>query len=455
MIDEASLLGLCQALSLLMSVTFFGYVVIILVPFLRARHPERGQSDSFQWHLFVPCRDEEAVVDGTIRYLTTTFPYAHVWIIDDASEDETGVIAHRSAAANPHVHVVDRRLPNARQGKGAALNQAYFQLDGFLTDTGADRRRVVVGVVDADGAPSPDCLDVVSARRLFGNPEVGGVQIEVRMNNCDERPPGGPVPRMLGRLLVRMQDIEFRTVIAAVQYSRRASNTVGLGGNGQFTRLAALDDLRDAYGEPWHGSLLEDFELGVHLLLKGWRNAYTAAAYVEQEGLFSPQRFIVQRTRWGQGVMQCVKYLPALWASRRVSHLGAIEAAYYLMQPWLTLVGTVVYSIPVAVFGYALATIPGFAVQVVTGWTGVLLACYAFFGIGIFAMWGVVYRAKVAPHRSVLTGLGWGLAYFVYVYGFYITTWRAFFRIVARRGGWAKTRRNAEIVGRGPVALDR
>lgn len=450
-----TVVGVAQALSLLLSVAFFAYVFVLIVPFLRGRSDAPGNAQDFDWHFFVPCRDEEVVIGGTLEYLTTTFPQAHVWIIDDASDDQTARIAADFSLSNPRVHLVRRHLPNARTGKGDALNDAYGQLHDFLNqDLSYDRSRAIVCVVDADGAPAPNCLDVVSGPLLFGQTDVGGVQIEVRMMNCDDTPPGNRLQRFIGKQLVRMQDIEFRTVIAAVQQSRRMSNTVGLGGNGQFARLTALDDLKKEFGRPWHGSLLEDFELGLHLLLLGWRNAYTASTYVAQEGLYSTQRFIVQRTRWGQGVMQCMKYLPKLWNSKHVSNLGAIEVGYYLFQPWLTLLGTLVYTVPVVWFVYTLATVDGLMYHVLHGWIGILLLTYTFFGVGIFAIWGIIYRKRFTPERSTFVGFGWGLAYFVYVYGFYLTTWRAFFRIILGRSGWSKTRRNAEVNIAGPIALD-
>lgn len=450
-----TVVGVAQALSVLLSVSFFMYVAVLIVPFLRSKADEAGASQHFDWHFFVPCRDEEAVIAATLEYLTATFGGAHIWIIDDASDDRTAEIAAAFARTNPCVHLVRRQLPEARLGKGAALNAAYDSLNAFLAlDPEADRSRAIVCVVDADGAPAANCLDVVSSSRLFGSEDIGGVQIEVRMKNCEDRPPGNRLQRFLGTQLVRMQDIEFRTVIAAVQQSRRKSNTVGLGGNGQFARLSALDDLQQKYGRPWHGSLLEDFELGLHLLLLGWRNAYTATTHVEQEGLHSSKRFIVQRTRWGQGVMQCIKYLPKLWNSPNVSNLGALEVGYYLFQPWITLLGTLIYTIPVAYFIYALATIDGLMHHVLHGWVGILLVVYAAFGMGVFAVWGIIYRKRFAPERSFLVGIGWGLAYFVYVYGFYITTWRAFGRIFLGRSGWSKTRRNAEVSVLGPIALD-
>lgn len=65
-----------------------------------------------------------------------------------------------------------------------------------------------------------------------------------------------------------------------------------------------------------------------------------------QEGLYSLRRFLVQRTRWGQGTMQCARYLRRIWDSPHVSTLGAAEMMYYLAQPWLQLLGSLLYPIP-------------------------------------------------------------------------------------------------------------
>ena len=39
--------------------------------------------------------------------------------------------------------------------------------------------------------------------------------------------------------------------VSAIQCARRFTKSVGLGGNGQFSRLSALDTLADTNGEPW------------------------------------------------------------------------------------------------------------------------------------------------------------------------------------------------------------
>jgi 1,2-diacylglycerol 3-beta-glucosyltransferase len=343
---------------------------------------------------------------------------------------------------------VSRRFPDARKGKGAALNAAYRELSDLLPAS-ADRSRVVIGVIDADGRPAPNCLRVCAGAGLFGDPGVGSVQVVVRMINRDDPRPfphRGRLVNALGHLLARLQDLEFRVPIAAIQATRRVTGTVGLGGNGQFSRMSALDRVAEDSDGPWRGALLEDYELSLHLLMTGHRNECTQDTYVDQEALPDIRRLIRQRTRWGQGTMQCGAYLRRLWGSPYVSKLGALEATYYLLQPWLQLVGTIVYPVPLAVFiaNYAAGPGPMGSWLVRGGWSLVLF--YLVAGVGPFALWGPVYRARCERQLGFLRSLGLGVGYSLFVLIFYITSWRAFFRILRGQEDWFKTRRNAEFL---------
>ncbi|MDH6136657.1 1,2-diacylglycerol 3-beta-glucosyltransferase [Kitasatospora sp. MAA4] len=447
--------GLAQALALLMSTTFLCYVFIILRPYLRHKTQPEGRAQDFVWHLFVPCRDEAAVIDATLDNLLSAFDDAHVWVVDDASTDATAQLVRSRMRDCDRLHLVSRTFPEARQGKGPALNAAYAALDQSLAPD-ADRSKVIVGVIDADGRLSANCLDVCAAPHHFGDEQVGSVQVAVRMINRDDpRPrPGGRIANWWGRLLVRMQDLEFRCAISALQMTRKYTRTVGLGGNGQFSRLSALDDVRRAYGTPWHGALLEDYELGVHLMLVGHRNAYTVDALVDQEGLPDLRRLLTQRTRWGQGTMQCATYIPQLWNSRKIPTIGVLEATYYLLQPWMQIVGTVVYPVPMIIVAW----------NVMADWTAMsgwflgggwmLLLLLIAMGLGPFLLWGPIYTRRCEPGIGLLRGLGFGLAYTVFIATFYVTSWRALLRILQGRTGWSKTRRNAEIGHPGPVAVE-
>jgi cellulose synthase/poly-beta-1,6-N-acetylglucosamine synthase-like glycosyltransferase len=440
--------ALAQAVALLMSVAFVTYTVVIVVNFLRYRPGRPGDGGTLAWHLFVPALNEEQVIGGTVGYLRATFPAAHVWVIDDDSDDGTAPIVAGRAAADPLIHLVSRRGPDARTGKGDALNAAYRALSQWLP-AATDRARMIVGVVDADGRPAPNCLDVCAGGTLFGDPAVGSVQVLVRMMNRGNRRPfpnRGRLVNFLGQTLVRLQDMEFRVPISAIQLTRQRTRTVGLGGNGQFSRLSALDLVTDQNGRPWRGALLEDYELSLHLMMAGHRNEYTQDTYVDQEGLPDIRRLIRQRTRWGQGTMQCGVYLRGLWTSPHVSVIGALEATYYLFQPWLQIIGTLVYPVPLAVFiaNYAAGPAQMRAWAAQGGW--MIVAYYLVLGLGPFVAWGPAYRRRCEPGTSSLSALALGLAYSLFVGILYVTSWRAFCRILRGRNEWFKTRRNAEFL---------
>lgn len=446
---------LLQAVGILLSGLFLFYVGFLLLPTRVERRVSERATD-LDWHFFVPARDEAIVIGNTVEHLRDWYPDAHVWVIDDASTDRTADIVSEIAAYDPHVHLVQRRLPHARIGKGDALNSAYRALMQWLP---RDRNpaRVIVGVIDADGRPSRNCLDVCAGTDLLGDPAIGGVQVEVRMINRNDRKPileAGRAANFFARQLIRMQDIEFRAVAVAMQRSRsRWTKTAGMGGNGQFTRLSALCDLDTGDGVVWRNSLIEDFELGLHLLLAGWATAFTSRAWVDQEALFSLRRFLTQRTRWSQGVMQNFVNLGRVWRSPRLKMAGVIELTYSLLQPWLAMLGLVIVPGLLALIAFGPLAHSGPLHNLIENYAWAILLGYAVLGLGPFIVWGCVYRYRCARDRNFFVGVGWGLTYFVYVSANYVTAWRAFGRIAFKRQAWTKTRRNDEVMAAEPVQV--
>ena len=439
------------ATALVMS--FLTYVALILIPFLRLKPKPPGDPSGFEWHFFVPCRDEEAVIDVTMSRLRSTFPDSHVWVIDDDSDDLTASLVDARRAHDPYVHLVRRRRPEARLGKGAALNAAYDRLQEWLP-SGTDRSRVIVCVVDADGEMAANALEQAAGDHAFGDPKVGAAQITVWMKNRnDADAAGGPFRSGFSRYLVRMQDLEFRTIIAGMQSLRTSTGTVGLGGNGQFTRLAVLDEIGRLHGEPWHGSLLEDYELGVHVLLAGHQIRHLHDTHVEQEGLVDLSRFLTQRTRWAQGNIQCSKYLRNIIGSHHFDGSGVVESAYYLMLPFMQLAGFVTWIVLAFVLGTRFATYPGGLGGVLADNWGLLIV-FLIVGVGPFAVWGPVYRARCERDAPWLMGIAWGLGQWLYSFYTWVTAVRAFSRVLRGRQGWAKTRRNGERAAIGVVAKE-
>ncbi|WP_025779352.1 glycosyltransferase [Brevibacterium sp. VCM10] len=420
------------------------YVSLLLIAYVRQKAVDPGDPTDFTWHFLIPCRDEESVIAETVSAARTSFPTAHIWVIDDASEDSTAAIVTDIMDVDDRTHLISRLLPEARTGKGKALNAAYLSVSEYVGADPDERARAVIGVLDADGFLSDNALAVLSGPAGFGDDTLGAAQLEVWMKNRGDkqpRPGRGWYLNLLGRFLVRMQDIEFRTSNSAMQQLRVTTGTVGMGGNGQFTRLTVLDALTEDHGEPWGNKLSEDYELGLNILTRGFRNGYFPQAHVSQEALPYFRRLLTQRTRWGQGIMECASNLPALRKSRALRFPGFVEIHYFMSQPWLMMLNLLLIPIVTAV-----AIAQGFFGFVSDAATWIIVLTGLVFVILPYALWGPLYRRwgpePIGRTTSVLLGLG----YLVYVYFTYFYYPRAIARMVTGRNSWAKTKRNADDV---------
>jgi cellulose synthase/poly-beta-1,6-N-acetylglucosamine synthase-like glycosyltransferase len=322
--------------------------------------------------------------------------------------------------------VLRRDPPDARKGKGEALNAAYRMIRDLTLAEGADPARVAVGVIDGDGRGSENLLREVS--RLMRDGSVAGVQCRVRIHNRD-------------RVLAAIQDLEFACVANASQLMRDYLGTVGLGGNGQFVRLASLVRLGDA---PWSKCLVEDLELGLRIHLAGERIRYTGLGAVTQQGLVDVKRLLRQRTRWAQGNLQCIRYVPKLVRARHIRNGPLVELLYYLLAPWLNAFGMLAVAVLWTTAIWNLSTDTGLAF--VNSW-GELAGLMVMWAVGMLApgvLWGVLHRIQLRDERSIRLALA-ALSYPVFLMLGLISTWRAIGRQISGRQAWAKTERLPDV----------
>lgn len=419
------------------------YISMLIFGYLRWKPNETGDPQAMEWHFLVPCRDEEAVIAATISSARTSFPHAHVWVIDDGSDDATAAVVRGARAVDERVHLISRVKPEARIGKGKALNYAYRFVSDHVGQDPRRRRNAVIGILDADGYLSDGALDHLAGPQTFGDLSVGAAQLEVWMKNRDDQRPRadrGRLGNLLARYLVRMQDLEFRTTNSAMQMLRVRTGSVGMGGNGQFTRLSVLDELSEAHGEPWGNKLAEDYELGLRIIGLGYRNHYVPEAHVSQEALPYLRRLLTQRTRWSQGNLECVSQLPELRRSKALGLAGLLEIHYFMSQPFIMMFNLL--ALPLLTF---LAFREG-RLGLLAGTDGVLAAAAVLvFLLLPYASWGLLYRHRTRSEggRGV-AGIFVGLGAFIYLYATYLYYPRAMARMVTGRTGWAKTPRNAD-----------
>ncbi|MEZ5138335.1 MAG: glycosyltransferase [Acidimicrobiales bacterium] len=291
---------------------------------LRAAAEELARTGTYvppdQWQpqavfAIVPCLDEALVIDPTVRALVASSPLTRVVVVDDASDDGTREAA--LACGDPRVTVLRRELPEARLGKGPALNHAFAWICEQVAAEALDPDRVLVLVMDADGRLSEGAIAKVAS--LFADPRVGGAQLGVRIRNRADN------------VLATIQDIEFWGIAALGQLGRIRTATVSLGGNGQFARFAALRSVGDA---PWSPALTEDLDLAITLSIQGWHLTSHSECWVSQQGLTEIRPLIKQRTRWFQGHMTtAVTRLGELWRSPHLSNTSVLEVTSYLLIP--------------------------------------------------------------------------------------------------------------------------
>lgn len=377
--------------------------------------PPEGPTGEFLWVFLVPALNEEVTIaDSLERLLAIRLERSRVLVVDDGSDDDTAAILVSAARRDPRLAVLTRRAPDARRGKAAALNAGYRALPEAIGDW--PRERAIVVVVDADGRLHPDAP--ARAAVHFDDPAVGGVQALVRIYNRS-------------RPLAWLQDVEFSIYAYLFQAGRTPWGTAGMGGNGQFNRLSALDRIAGEEG-PWQDRLTEDQDLGLRLILDGWRGHQELGATVDQQGLPGLRKLYRQRTRWAQGNIQAIAHLPAVLRAP-LPLASRLELALYLLNPgFQAFIGFVLVSaIVLAVTGEASFWDEGEWWQLglfyVLGFGGVVFGCLA--------------RGAARGPLGLVGGYLLSFPYALYSWILWPALLRAAVRQLLGRGGWAKTDR--------------
>ncbi len=393
------------------------------------RDPLRGTGEAdesnYLWVFFVPALNEEVTIaDSVGRLREVEVANSRILVINDGSDDRTGEILEAMDQRN--LTVLTRVSPEARQGKSEALNDAWRYLTEVLLREGEcagwDPSRVIVTIVDADGR-----LDRHAGRvaRHFNDERVGGVQSLVRIYNRRS-------------VLTWAQNIEFSVFGFVFQMGRMGWGTANMGGNGQFNRLQALNEVAE-FGKsgklgPWReGRLTEDQDIGLRLIRAGWQGRQSTLVTIDQQGLNSLRALYRQRTRWAQGGWQMLDLVPTMAKNPHLGFVAKWDQFWYLMTPLLqAFVGATValsivllatgvvevrWSIPIVLLIYVFSVAPGIA--------GVLFA-----------------RRSLNPLR-ILAQVLLAHGYALYSLLIFPVVYRSLLRYLRGATSWAKTRREA------------
>jgi cellulose synthase/poly-beta-1,6-N-acetylglucosamine synthase-like glycosyltransferase len=244
-----------------------------------------------------------------------------------------------------------------------------------------------------------------------------------------------------------MQDMEFVGFSSYVQVARDRIGSSGLGGNGQFTRLQALQELGE---DPWDSkSLTEDLDLGLRLVEAGWVTRFTNKVFVHQQGLESWRPLLKQRTRWIQGHYQSWGHIPRILKSQKVKFWTKVDLTTYLLL--VTSVVLIAFNLVVGLLGTfgLITTQNNFLAQIPFGFWYTLINYVLLLGpISIFAY---VYQKHSDNPLKWWELPGFCLLFTLYSYVWAIVTLRAWTRMILGKNNWVKTTRVADEVTLGKI----
>lgn len=391
------------------------------------RDPLRGTGEHLEsdylWVFMVPALNEEVTIaDSVGRLREVQVTHKRILVINDGSDDRTGEIL--AAMPQQDLTVLTRTLPEARQGKSEALNDAWRHLTEVVLaqEAGWDPRNVIVAIVDADGRLDPHAGRIA---KHFEDARVGGVQSLVRIYNRRS-------------VLTWAQNLEFAIFGYVYQMGRLGWGTANMGGNGQFNRLQALNEVAvvGSSGKlgPWReGRLTEDQDIGLRLIRAGWQGRQSTLVKIDQQGLNSLRALYRQRTRWAQGGWQMLDLVPTMAKNPNVGFVAKWDQFWYLMTPLLqafmgsTVVLSVLlfatgivdvrWSIPIVVLVYVFSVAPAIA--------------------------GAVFARRSLNPLWVLAQVLLAHVYALYSLMIFPVVYRSLFRYLIGAGSWAKTRREA------------
>lgn len=385
----------------------------------------KNKKDKLYFFIIIPCYNEEKVIRRTLYRLFKNTFNGEVVVVDDDSSDKTTQIVEKMN--NDRIKLIKRKLPNAQKGKGDSLNLALKYVRAKSSKMDYDKRNIIVGVLDADGALCKQAFRKLKV--AFSKPHIKVVQLRVKMYNSFKN------------MLQVSQDVEFFTINNLAQITRRYSRTIALSGNGQFFRLGTI--LTTLGKKPWGTALLDDYEMTLKLMMAGVEITYMPEAYVYQESLSSVKKFIKQRSRWVQGNLDCLKYFRVVMKSKRIDVVQKTGVIYFLLQPWINFISDMITIILFFSLWYIIIFKVKFSISIATSLLGLFM---------ISLIWGGYFTClylknlkdfgEKRPRLKLLVELPFIISY-VYVFLFFSII-IAFYRKAFNKNSWFKTERDSE-----------
>ena len=281
-----------------------------------------------------------------------------------------------------HCRILGPRFKYVREDNVKGFKAGALRL--ALEHTAPDAK--IIGVIDADYVVHPNWLkDLVPS---FADPEVGLVQAPQDHRNCSHT------------ITEAMMNREYAGFFDIGMVQRNEANAIVTHGTMCLLRRDALLDA----GNWSSDTIVEDTDLGLTLLERGWRAHYTQTRY--GWGLL-PSDFAAykqQRHRWAYGGVQLIKkhwraFLPG------GSHLTPQQKRQFLVG-WLTWLGAEALGVVIALLNLIWMPLVAFASIAIPD-SVLLIPVIATFLVTIVHFL-LLYRTRV--HASVFASIGAALS---------------------------------------------
>jgi len=285
--------------------------------------------------ILVPCYNEGAVVQGSIRsLLKLDYPRYEVLVIDDGSSDDTSEKAR--VYEGDHGHAQVRVLRKKNGGKSRALNHGI-----------AHARGEFILCMDGDSALHPQTLRL--AVRHMGDPRVGAVAGSVKVVNRTN----------VLSTLQALEYVEGLNMVRSAQGFFRLVNIIP-GPIGLFRKTAM-----EGVGGYDHDTFAEDCDLTLKLLVNGWQVKYEPGAIAYTEAPEKLLDLLKQRYRWTRGILQAIsKHKAKLWQPYK--GIGITFTLWYMifegiLWPSMNVFAHVLFVFVAARYGTAVPLVLWFA----------------------------------------------------------------------------------------------
>ncbi|MGO4301446.1 glycosyltransferase [Leifsonia sp. RAF41] len=265
--------------------------------------------------IVVPAWNEGAVIGASIdRLMKLDYPREalRIYVVDDASTDDTPVVVRDRAAQYPgNVHLL--RRDQGGQGKAHTLNHGITKI---LEDDWME----ALLIMDADVIYTPTSLRRMT--RHLADPEVGAVSAYIREGSADRN------------YLTKFISTEY---VLSQPAARRAQNVLGaqacLAGGAQ---LHSRENLLAIGGRIDTTTLAEDTITTFETQLQGRKVVFEPHAHVLAEEPRAIDGLWKQRLRWARGnVSVTARYSKVWFRPSRTHNLGGFSFGIVWFSLWL------------------------------------------------------------------------------------------------------------------------